>query len=32
VSALESILSSFAVGVTLGVMAIAVMCAWEAHR
>jgi hypothetical protein len=31
-SALAEILSAFAVGITLGVMAIAAMCAWEAHR
>ena len=31
-SALEFMLSSFAVGITLGVMAIAAMCAWEANR
>lgn len=31
-SALEFMLSAFAVGVTMGVMAIAAMCSWEAHR
>lgn len=31
-SALEFIISSFAVAVVLGVMAIAAMCSWEAHR